>query len=62
MEQRFQMDLNGMLALARATACPRRKAFALAPYRDSATDIANYIKSLPPIVHQIVDMCMFPPT
>ncbi|HEX3695457.1 MAG TPA: hypothetical protein VH374_08700 [Polyangia bacterium] len=24
-------------------------------------DIANYIKSLPPIVHQIVDMCVFPP-
>ncbi|HEY2903070.1 MAG TPA: hypothetical protein VGL59_20985, partial [Polyangia bacterium] len=26
-----------------------------------ANDIANYIKSLPPIVHQIVDMCVFPP-
>ncbi len=26
------------------------------------TDIANYIKSLPPIVHAIADMCAFPPT
>ena len=26
-----------------------------------ATDIANYIKSLPPIVNAIVDMCVFPP-
>jgi hypothetical protein len=26
-----------------------------------ATDIANYIKSLPPIVHAIADMCVFPP-
>jgi mono/diheme cytochrome c family protein len=26
-----------------------------------ATDIANYIKSLPPIVHQNVGMCVFPP-
>ncbi len=25
------------------------------------TDIANYIKSLPPIVHAIADMCVFPP-
>jgi hypothetical protein len=27
---------------------------------DDATDIANYIKSLPPAVNAIVDMCMFP--
>ena len=26
-----------------------------------ATDIANYIKSLPPIDNMIVDMCVFPP-
>jgi hypothetical protein len=26
-----------------------------------ATDIANYIKSLPPIVHAIADICVFPP-
>jgi hypothetical protein len=25
-----------------------------------ATDIANYIKSLPPAVNMIVDMCTFP--
>jgi mono/diheme cytochrome c family protein len=25
------------------------------------TDIANYIKSLPPVVHAIADMCVFPP-
>jgi hypothetical protein len=27
-----------------------------------ATDIANYIKSLPPITKMITDMCVFPPT
>jgi hypothetical protein len=26
-----------------------------------ALDIANYIKSLPPIVHNVPDMCVFPP-
>ena len=26
-----------------------------------ATDIANYIKSIPPIVHNVPDMCVFPP-
>jgi hypothetical protein len=29
---------------------------------DDATDIANYIKSIPPIVNQIDDMCSFPPS
>jgi hypothetical protein len=28
---------------------------------DDATDIANYIKSLPPVVNSIPDMCSFPP-
>jgi hypothetical protein len=28
---------------------------------EDATDIANYIKSLPPIDNTIVDMCVFPP-
>ena len=29
--------------------------------KQDATDIANYIKSLPPIVHNVPDMCVFPP-
>jgi hypothetical protein len=28
---------------------------------DDATDIANYIKSLPPVVNDVPDMCSFPP-
>jgi mono/diheme cytochrome c family protein len=28
---------------------------------DDAADIANYIKSLPPIVNMVPDMCVFPP-
>ena len=30
-------------------------------HADDAMDIANYIKSLPPITNLIVDMCVFPP-
>ena len=30
-------------------------------HADDAMDIANYIKSLPPVTNMIVDMCVFPP-
>lgn len=45
--------------------CPPMPAGAMAAYGHltdaDAKDIANYIKSLPPKVNMIVDMCSFPP-
>jgi cytochrome c553 len=45
--------------------CPPMPAGAMAAYGHltdaDAMDIANYIKSLPPKVNKIVDMCAFPP-
>lgn len=45
--------------------CPPMPVGPMAAYghlkAEDAMDIANYIKSLPPKVNMIVDMCMFPP-
>jgi hypothetical protein len=42
--------------------CPPMPVGAYAYLTDEdATDIANYIRSLPPIANTIVDMCVFPP-
>jgi hypothetical protein len=45
--------------------CPPMPAGPMGAYgglhADDAMDIANYIKSLPPITNAIVDMCVFPP-
>lgn len=45
--------------------CPPMPVGPNGPYgglqQSDATDIANYIKSLPPIVNAVPDMCVFPP-
>jgi hypothetical protein len=45
--------------------CPPMPAGPMGPFGDmtdeDALDVAHYIKSLPPIVNSIEDMCTFPP-
>jgi mono/diheme cytochrome c family protein len=45
--------------------CPPMPAGPMGPYGGlsdaDATDIANYIKALPPVVNSVPDMCVFPP-
>jgi mono/diheme cytochrome c family protein len=60
------MDVANVLKMGKAKdgsgICPPMPLGAYMGLKDQdITDIANYIKSLPPIVNMIDDMCVFPP-